>query len=269
MNAAKNAREETRPEEPPMPPSPDKAPPKDISKAPPKDTAKAPPKDTTKAPPKAASDPISDALAACYTGVVHDVLRAMGERDFVLPPELRPLLPERAMAGPAFTVVGKGGGGFDAHETLLAWTGLLSRAPAGHVWCCQPNDRVCAHMGELSAETLRDKGLRGAVADGFIRDADFIIEQGFQCWGRGFTPRDIVGWWMPTAVNVDIRIGDVVIAPGDYLHGDRDGLMRVPARLVEEVIEKAKAAMTTENKVRSAILSGVDPQQAYLQFGKF
>jgi hypothetical protein len=51
---------------------------------------------------------------------------------------------------------------------------------------------------------------------------------GFQTWSRGFTPRDIVGYWLPRAVEVDIRIGDVIVSPGDYLVGDRDGLLRVP-----------------------------------------
>jgi hypothetical protein len=40
--------------------------------------------------------------------------------------------------------------------------------------------------------------------------------------------------------------------------GDRDGLIRVPAAVVE----------ATENLVRKAILAGIDPQQAYLRFGK-
>jgi 4-hydroxy-4-methyl-2-oxoglutarate aldolase len=71
----------------------------------------------------------SDRLAACYAGVVHDVMRAMGLRDFTLPPELRPILPEQSLAGPAFTIEGKVVKGADAHETLLAWTGLLSQAP--------------------------------------------------------------------------------------------------------------------------------------------
>ena len=56
---------------------------------------------------------------------------------------------------------------------------------------------------------------------------------------------------------------------GDYLVGDRDGLIRVPRAITAEVIDKAEAAISTENKVRTAILAGVDPQQAYLQFGKF
>jgi 4-hydroxy-4-methyl-2-oxoglutarate aldolase len=217
----------------------------------------------------AETDALSDRLAACYTGVVHDVMRAMGLRDFTLPPELRPILPEQAMAGPAFTIEGVVVPGADAHETLLAWTGLLSKAPAGSIWVSQPNDRVVAHMGELSAETLKNKGVRGAVADGFIRDVNFLLAIGFQAWCRGFTPRDIVGHWLPSATNAPIRIGDVAILPGDYLVGDRDGLIRVPQGVVGDVVEAAEAAMKTESRVRKAILEGVDPQQAYLTFGKF
>jgi 4-hydroxy-4-methyl-2-oxoglutarate aldolase len=212
---------------------------------------------------------LSDRLAACYTGVVHDVMRAMGLRDFTLPSELRPILPEQSLAGPAFTIEGKAVTGADPHETLLAWTGLLSQAPAGSVWISQPNDRVVAHMGELSAETLKNKGVRGCIADGFIRDVNFLLAIGFQTWCRGYTPRDIVGNWLPTAANAPIAIGEVVIAPGDYMVGDRDGLIRVPSALAEEVAGKAEAAMATESLVRKAILAGDDPQQAYLKYGKF
>lgn len=211
----------------------------------------------------------TDRLERCYTGVVHDILRGMGLRNFTLPPELRPLMPERALAGPAFTIRGKLAQGADAHETLLAWTGLLSKAPAGTIWTSQPNDRIVAHMGELSAETLRNKGVRGAVCDGFVRDTNFLLELGFQTWSRGFTPRDIVGHWLPDATDVEIRIGEVDIAPGDYLVGDRDGMIRVPAALVEDVIERSEKAMATESLVRKGILSGMDPQQAYLAYGKF
>jgi len=215
------------------------------------------------------TDAVTDRLEACYTGVVHDVMRAMGLKDFTFTPELRPILPERPLAGPAFTIVGRPAPGADAHETLLAWTGLLSQAKAGHVWVSQPNDRVVAHMGELSAETLKNKGVRGCVTDGFVRDVNFLLDIGFQTWCRGYTPRDIVGYWLPEAVEVEIRIGDVVVAPGDYLVGDRDGLIRLPAARAEEIVAQAEAAIATENKVRTAILAGTDPQQAYLHYGKF
>lgn len=215
------------------------------------------------------SDDITKRLEKCYTGVVHDVMRKMGFKDFTLPPRLRPIMPERTLAGPAFTIMGKVDPTADAHETLLAWTGLLSKCPPGHIWVNQPNDGTVAHMGELSAETLHDKGVRGAVADGMIRDVDFLLDIGFQTWCSGYTPRDIVGWWLPAAINVPIRIGEVDIEPGDYMIGDRDGLIRVPQRIVEEVVEKSEIDISTESEIRKAIKSGVDPQEAYLKYGKF
>ena len=207
-------------------------------------------------------------LEASYSAVIHDVMREMGLSGFTLPPRLRPLMPEKKMAGPAFTIRGKAGA-FDPRETLLAWTGLLSQCPEGHVWVNQPNDNIVAHMGELSAETLHDKGVRGCVLDGMARDTDFLVELGFQCWHDGFTPRDIVGTWLPEAVGVPIRIGDVEIALGDWMMGDRDGLVRIPADTVEEVADRAEKAATEENAIRNAIRGGMDPQQAYIQHGRF
>jgi 4-hydroxy-4-methyl-2-oxoglutarate aldolase len=215
------------------------------------------------------NDVLTERLERCYTGVVHDVMRAMGLQNFTMLPELRPIMPERPLAGPAFTILGQADAKADAHATLLAWTGLLSKARPGSVWVSQPNDRVVAHMGELSAETLKNKGVLGCLVDGYIRDVNFLIEMGFQSWSRGHTPRDIVGYWLPAGFDVEIKIGEVTVRPGDYLVADRDGAIRVPRAIAGEVIEKAEAAIATENKVRTAILAGTDPQEAYLRYGKF
>ena len=208
-------------------------------------------------------------LSECYTSVVHDVLRARGLRNFTLPPALRPLQPEMTLTGPVWTVEGRIDETADPHETLLAWTGLLSKAPAGHIWTAQPHNAVVAQMGELSAETLHRKGVLGCVVDGGLRDTNFLLRLGFPCWGSFHTPRDVVGLWLPTATEVEIMIGEVAIAPGDWLHGDRDGMVRIPAAMLDEVIPAAVTAMNTESKVRKAILEGVDPQEAYLKWGKF
>ena len=215
------------------------------------------------------TDPRLDRLKSCYTSVLHDVMRAMGLKDFTLPPRLRPLNPEGVLAGPAFTIEGRIVEGADAHQTLLEWTGLLSNCPAGHVWVAQPNNQIVAQMGELSAETLQRKGVLGVVTDGALRDTNFILKLGLPCWGTHYTPRDVVGLWLPSAVNQTIRIEDVTIHPGDWVHGDRDGMVVIPAAHLEEVIEKGVAAMATESKVRRAILDGMDPQDAYLKYGKF
>jgi len=43
----------------------------------------------------------------------------------------------------------------------------------------------------------------------------------------------------------------------------------LPQDRAEEIITAAETAIGTENLVRKAILEGVDPQQAYLEYGKF
>ena len=212
---------------------------------------------------------LSAKLAGCYTGVVHDIMRAMGLRNFTLPSEITPLMPERTLCGPAFTIEGHPADAADPHETLMAWTGLLSQAPSGHIWVCQPHTHDLAQMGELSAETLKNKGVLGCVLDGLARDTDFLLKIGFDTWRRGHTPKDIVGRWLPTGTGHTIHIGDVAIAQGDYLLGDRDGMVRVPRAQAAVIAEKSVEAMQTENKVRTAILAGTDPQEAYLTYGKF
>jgi regulator of RNase E activity RraA len=51
--------------------------------------------------------------------------------------------------------------------------------------------------------------------------------------------------------------------------GDRDGMVILPEKRAEEIVAAAETAIVTENKVRTAILEGVDPQEAYLKYGKF
>lgn len=208
-------------------------------------------------------------LATTYTGVVHDVMRVMGLRDFTLPPEIRPLFPDQVLAGIVATVSGRVDSSAGAHESLLGWTGLLSKARPDTVLICQPNDSTVAHMGELSAETLKLKGVCGYVADGGCRDVNFILGLGFPVWCRYFTPRDIVSHWLPDQFDQPIRIGEVTIHAGDLVLGDRDGMVILPKDRAAEIVTAAEAAIGTENLVRKAILEGVDPQEAYLRYGKF
>jgi regulator of RNase E activity RraA len=208
-------------------------------------------------------------LEGTYTGIIHDVMRGMGLSKFTLPPDLRPLFPEQTLAGVVSTVSGKVDRNADAHTTLYEWTGLLSKAKPDTVLICQPNDSVIAHMGELSAETLKLKGVRGYVVDGGCRDVNFIINQNFPVWYRYHTPRDVVGYWLPDQYEAPIVIGEVTIHPGDLVLGDRDGMVILPQDQAEAIVDAAEQAIGTENQVRTAILDGVDPQEAYLKFGKF
>ena len=215
-----------------------------------------------------ASD-LAERLSRCYTGVVYDVLRARGHTQCILPPQIVPLDVAMVAAGPVFTVRGQPDASVSAHESLMRWTELLSRAPGGHVVMVQGNDGERALMGELSAETLQFRGVRGYIVDGGCRDTAFIRKIGFPVFCDKATPRDIVGAWVPVAYDEPISYGQVMVRPGDWVLADCDGIVVIPAGDAAEVIDAATAAMATEDRVRAAILSGVDPQQAYLDHGKF
>ena len=211
---------------------------------------------------------LSHRLEQCYSGVVYDALRSEGLRNTALPPAIVPLLPERRLAGPVFTVEGARTQASD-HDTLLAWTGLLSAVPAGSVLLIQPNDCEQAYMGELSAETLSYRNVRGCVIDGNIRDSDFIRRLGFRTFCRGTSPVDVVGTWLPTSIGGSVRVGTVTVHTGDFIVADCDGAVVIPADRVEEITTIAEGYLMTESMVRQAILQGTDPQEAYIANNKF
>lgn len=212
---------------------------------------------------------LTDRLAACYTGAVHDVLRAMGHERVVLPPSIKPLDPTRRLAGPVWTVAGHIDRSKSRHDCLLGWCTLLAKAPAGHVVVCQPNNHEVALMGELSAQTLAARGVLGYVVDGGSRDTDLVLQQGFPVFCSFLTPSDIVGRWVPHAYAEPVDIGGVTIRTGDWLLGDRDGVVIVPAEVVGEVVAKTEAVVATESEMRCALVAGMDPVEAYLKYGKF
>ncbi len=80
---------------------------------------------------------------------------------------------------------------------------------------------------------------------------------------------DIVGRWVPDRLGDPITIGDVAIRSGDYILADRDGIVVIPGDVAEEVAAHTEEVMRTESMVRKAILEGVDPQEAYLKYGRF
>ena len=215
------------------------------------------------------ADPLAARLGQLYASAVHDVLRAQGVERCVLPSNLRPLDPSGKLAGRAWTVSGHIDRTRSAHETLLAWTGLLSQAPAGTVVVCQPHNQEIALMGELSARALQLKGVHGYIVDGGCRDVDFILEMGFPVWCSFYTPSDIAARWLPERFGEPLTIGDVTVCTGDYLLADRDGVVVIPQAIAKDVVTRTEQVAQTENQVREAILGGMDPQQAYLKFGKF
>ena len=155
------------------------------------------------------------------------------------------------------------------HGSLLAWTGFLSKAPKDKIIICQPNNQEIALMGELSAETLQNKGVRGCIIDGGCRDLEFILNIDFPVWCNFYTPRDVVSYWSPTKLEQTVTIGNTKIHNDDYVMADIDGVVIIPKDKAEEILIKSEKLISTESEIRKAIREGMDPQKAYLKYSVF
>jgi regulator of RNase E activity RraA len=213
--------------------------------------------------------PIDRLTAIPYTGAITDILDELGYHRQTLPHSIQSLVPGEIVAGRALTILGEASSEKDADIVYPPILNMLGSITAGDVLVYQANDDASAHLGELSSETAKLRGARGAVIDGGARDTEYMFKLGFPVFARYKTPLDVRGRWRLVEWNAPIVIGAVEINPGDFVLGDRDGVVIIPLHIAEEVITQAEAVVNTENQVRAAILDGVLPIDAYRRFGRF
>ncbi len=214
-------------------------------------------------------DDVCQRFSVIYTGAISDVLDEMGYRTQSLPPEIQALEMGQRVAGLALTVEGEATDSQDPEVIFIPVLRMLGSIQPGDVIVSQPNDSICAHLGELSSEVARYRGARGAVIDGGARDIDYILKLGLPVFCRYRTPVDIQGRWRLKSCGEPIQIGQVQIRRGDFIVGDHDGVLVIPREITLEVLHKAEAVMSTENLVRRDILTGVHPVDAFRKYGRF
>ena len=210
-------------------------------------------------------------FARLYTAAVTDVMDQMGLERQTLPAAIQPLTPDMRLAGYAFTARGRPRKSKprERDATLRQFLRMLGAVPADSVLVIAANDAAAAHFGELSAEWLRGRHVRGAVIDGATRDAAAIARRRFPTFVRYRSPQDSVPRWRVTDWGQPVTIGGVRIALGDVIVADLDGVVVVPRRAAHEVLVRCEKLASTEDKVRSAVRRGLAPLAAFEKFGSF
>ncbi len=209
-------------------------------------------------------------LSAVYTGALTDVLDRHGYLQQTLPADIVALRPGMRLAGPVYPVLGRAHPGHDYDTSIRKILEMLGSVPSGSVAVYETNDTAAAHIGELSVTSLASRGCAGAVLDGGARDVEYILREDFPVFSRYVTPQDaVVRWDVMAHGDVTIVIGGVQVSPGDWIAGDRDGVVVIPGARLEEILAEAEEKVATESEIRSAVREGMLPLKAYERYGTF
>lgn len=215
--------------------------------------------------------PVKEMLARyeqLYTGAISDVLREFTLLDQALPGHLKPLRPERTVAGLAFTV--KSSPNVKITGEMTFRTQMLTELPPDTmVMWDTSNDEKATLWGGVMTATATGLGVKGAVIDGGIRDTHQILEKDFPVFYKHRIPNGSLGRCLITHYQIPIQIGDVVIKPGDVVLGDIDGVVVVPRDIACDVLVRAEEIKANEKKIFTWVSEGQSIHQITEKGGYF
>jgi 3-hexulose-6-phosphate synthase/6-phospho-3-hexuloisomerase len=156
--------------------------------------------------------------------------------------------PHVRLCGPAATVVAVPG---DWSKPVQA----IDRCRKGDVLVIDAGDQYPALWGGLASRTAVGRGLGGVVILGACRDLADIHASGLALWSTKTCP-DAGEPRGLGAFGVPVDLSGHVVRPGDWLVGDEDGLVVIPAAQVVEVANRAQDIMEREQRLAAEIDAG-------------
>lgn len=201
------------------------------------------------------------------SAVVCDALDAEGFRHQSPRVQLRPMTTNAVLVGRCRTTL---------------WADMAHVDPQPYelelraVDACQPDDVLIAAAagsmrsgiwGELLSTAARNSGCAGVIVDGAVRDVKRMCEMQFPCFARGVSPYDSRDRQRVIDIDVAVEIDGVAFAPGDLVVADEDGIVVVPQRVEQAVLQRAWEKVHAENQVRDSIRAGMKAVAAFEKYG--
>jgi regulator of RNase E activity RraA len=217
-------------------------------------------------------------LARLETAGFSDVLDEMGYPEQVLASDLRPLDPERRLAGMALCVRGENRvvtqtpvppdqqlSPYELERQMEP--GLVAVIDAG-------GHSVGATIGGFVATSLKSRGCQGLVTNGGVRDSREILAVGLPTFCRFVTPVNASRRWTIAEVGRPVHLpgisgGSVTVRPGDYLLGDADGIVVIPANIAVAAIDAAETLDAIERTITQGIREGGTREQLFKLHPRF
>jgi len=206
-----------------------------------------------------------DALVENFAGlgaaIVFDAMHAMGLPNGVMDARVRHLS-GAPVAGRARTVDRSTAAAnarqpsFGADLAMGTQQVIDSARPGEILVIALGGDASGATWGANMATRAAALGVQAVITDGAVRDIAEMPAIGISVYAQGTSPRVNFQHIVTRSIDEPVMCGGVLVAPGDIVIADRDGVIVVPAAQAQEVAQRAQALQETEQRMQAAIRDG-------------
>ncbi|WP_423455556.1 4-carboxy-4-hydroxy-2-oxoadipate aldolase/oxaloacetate decarboxylase [Ottowia sp. VDI28] len=186
-----------------------------------------------------------EAYASVSAATAHE---AMGRRG-ALDSAIKPIRHGMRVLGRAFTCR------CDPNDNLTLHAALKMAQPGDVLVCDGGGFTEQGMFGDVMASCAVGRGLAGLVVDGGVRDSETISQIGFPVFSRAICIKGAVKETLGQ-LQIPVVVGGVLVAPGDLVIGDDDGVCVVPASEVGPLAIKCVEREAKETRFREALLAG-------------
>ena len=153
------------------------------------------------------------------------------------------------MIGYAVTAVISGDSPEGHRVSRPVWWEEILKIPEPRILVIHDVDRPVAgsFWGEVQANIHKTLGCVAAVTDGAVRDLDEVQELGFHFFSSCVSVTH--AYVHLVDVSIPVKVGGVVVKPGDLIMGDKHGVISVPRSIARHLPEAAKRIEDWERNV--------------------
>ena len=129
------------------------------------------------------------------------------------------------------------------------WWAEMQKIPAPRVAVIHDIDHpvVGSFWGEVNGNIHKALGCVGTVTDGSVRDLDEVREAGFHFFSSCITVSH--AYVHLVDVGVPVKVGGLVVKPGDLIMGDKHGVISIPLEIARDVPQAAQLVEDWERPV--------------------
>jgi regulator of RNase E activity RraA len=103
-----------------------------------------------------------------------------------------------------------------------------------------------AFLGEVNGSLLAALGVQGLVTNGHVRDVNELRSFPYPVYARGLCVSR--SYMRLTDIGTEVTVAGLTVRPGDLLHGDEHGVLKIPDDALSGIIGKAEVIRDDEQQ---------------------